>query len=94
MIFKDLNKSSSPLISPNSHDPTFSISISISMGNSKLRIIHLEASNYGDHTVSTSVVDPDPELQIRQRIRPTWKNLHNCEKFVIKSGQIPSQEYL
>ncbi len=29
------------------------------MGNNKLRIIHLEASNYGDHVVSTSVVDPD-----------------------------------
>jgi hypothetical protein len=31
------------------------------MGNNKLRIIHLEASNYGDHMALTSVVDPDPE---------------------------------
>ncbi len=73
------------------------------MGNNKLRIIHLEASNYGDHVVSTSVVNSDPEQvgsgtfwpgRIRQRIRPTWKNMHNCVKFVIKSGQSRSQEYL
>ncbi len=66
------------------------------MGNNKLRIIHLEASNYGDHVVSTSVVDPDPEqvgsgtfLASSDPTKNTTdmkKNLHNCVKFVIKRG--------